>query len=58
MDPDPPLLLTPAELCQRWRIHGHTLRKLDLPWTRLSPRVRRIALAVVLAYEEERRRLR
>lgn len=48
-------MLTPADLCLRWRIDARTLDKLDLPWVRLSERVRRISLAVVLTIEQRER---
>ncbi len=46
-----PVFLTPSEVCARWRIDARTLDKLALPWVRLTPRTRRIALAVIVAYE-------
>ncbi len=45
------IFLTPAELCDRWRIHTDTLAKIDLPWFRPRPRCRLIDLAFVERYE-------
>jgi alkylated DNA nucleotide flippase Atl1 len=52
-----PIMLTPSEVCERWRIDLRTLDKLDLPWVRVSDRVRRIALTVVLEVEQRERLL-
>jgi hypothetical protein len=43
---------TPAELCARWKIDPRTLDKLDLPWKRITPRVRRIHAEIVLSFEK------
>jgi hypothetical protein len=48
-------VLTPAEVCLRWRIDLRTLDKIDLPWIRLTERVRRIPLSVVMTYEQAQR---
>ena len=48
-------MLTPMEVCSRWRIDLRTLDKLELPWVRLSERVRRIPLDVVIEVEVKQR---
>jgi hypothetical protein len=50
-----PIFLTPSDLCERWQLSLRTLDKFDLPWTWLRPRVRRIKLSDVLAYEQRHR---
>ncbi len=50
-----PVFFTPEELCDRWRINRETLDKFELPWFRPTPRVRRIAVAFVLQYEQQQR---
>ncbi len=50
-----PVYLTPAELCERWRVDARTLDKLSLPWFIVSGRVRRISLEIVLEYERRNR---
>lgn len=52
---DARVFLTPAELCERWRIDARTLDKLSLPWFVVRSRVRRIALDIVLDYERRHR---
>jgi hypothetical protein len=46
--------LTPAEVCQRWRIDARTLAKVDLPWVYITPRLRRISVSVVRRIETEK----
>ena len=49
----PPLeFLTPAQLCSRWQVDIRTLNKFNLPWVRLSPQVRRVALHAVEHIEQ------
>jgi hypothetical protein len=46
--------MTPAEVCQRWRIDARTLEKVDLPWVWLTPRVRRVSYSVVQRIEVDK----
>jgi hypothetical protein len=47
--------LSPGDLCERWNVDWRTLNKFDLPWVQLSPKVRRIDLAIIIEYEQRNR---
>ena len=53
-----PLYLSPRDLSQRWSFHPESIRRMlregRLPVTKMGKRVR-VALADVLAYEEQNR---
>lgn len=47
--------LSPEDLRRRWGIGRRTLDKLNLPWISFGPKVKRVKLSDVEAFEEQNR---